>query len=223
MTAPPTNTALQDALALHRQGKHELAMQRYVSVLQTDPKNLDALYYVAVLAIQQGQLEEGLKVIARGLDIGPAQARFHNLRGQTQLRLNKDQDALASFGAAIECDPGFVDAYGNRGTLLAEMGRPAQALADFAGADFVDLDTKAARQCDLTPQYFHALGGTRHIDAAALLPAEHDVRDAVHIAGARTPARHRDGEGAVGDVPHQRRTADDGVARDLANNAYTHA
>ena len=54
MTAPPTNTALQDALALHRQGKHELAMQRYVSVLQTDPKNLDALYYVAVLAIQQG-------------------------------------------------------------------------------------------------------------------------------------------------------------------------
>ena len=131
MTAPPTNTALQDALALHRQGKHELAMQRYVSVLQTDPKNLDALYYVAVLAIQQGQLEEGLKVIARGLDIGPAQARLHNLRGQTQLRLNKDQDALASFGAAIECDPGFVDAYGNRGTLLAEMGRPAQALADF--------------------------------------------------------------------------------------------
>ena len=59
---------LQEALALHRQGKHELAMQRYVAILQQNPSNVDALYYVAMLAIQQEQIAEGLKVIERALD-----------------------------------------------------------------------------------------------------------------------------------------------------------
>ena len=110
--------ALAAALALHRQGKRELAMQRYVTILQQDPKNLDALYYVAALALQEGQTDEGIRVIRRALDIGPPQARLHNLLGQAQLRKNQDEEALKSFGSAIECDTAFVDAYGNRATLL---------------------------------------------------------------------------------------------------------
>ena len=38
-------------------------MQRYVAILQQNPGNVDALYYVAMLALQQGQFAEGLKVI----------------------------------------------------------------------------------------------------------------------------------------------------------------
>ena len=123
--------AIQEALALHREGKHELAMQRYVAILQQDPGNLDALYYVAMMALQQGQIEEGLKVIGRAIAAGLPQARLHNLKGQAYLRLNQDDDALQSFGRAIEIDPAFADAYGNRATLLSEMGRSAEAIADF--------------------------------------------------------------------------------------------
>ncbi len=39
------------------------------------------------------------------------------------LRQNADDEALNSFSRAIEADPAFADAYGNRGTLLSEMGR----------------------------------------------------------------------------------------------------
>jgi tetratricopeptide (TPR) repeat protein len=138
MTTPPVASAtgskqqaIQEALALHREGKHELAMQRYVAILQQDPGNLDALYYVAMIALQQGQIEEGLKVIGRAIVAGPPQARLHNLKGQAHLRLNQDDDALKSFGRAIEIDPAFPDAYGNRATLLSEMGRAAQAIADY--------------------------------------------------------------------------------------------
>src|SRR5436309_75082 len=74
MTTPPAPEAdtdpLAQALALHRQGKHDLAMQRYVAILQREPNNADALYYVAVLAIQEGQIAEGIKVIGRALDVG---------------------------------------------------------------------------------------------------------------------------------------------------------
>ncbi len=128
-TAPPQ--PLQEALALHRQGKHELAMQRYVAILQQNPGNVDALYYVAMIAIQQEQFAEGLKVIARALELSPSEARLHNLKGQVHLRQNADDEALNSFSRAIEADPAFVDAYGNRGTLLSEMGRAAEALSDF--------------------------------------------------------------------------------------------
>src|SRR3954469_5578802 len=99
--------AIQEALALHREGKHELAMQRYVAILQQDPGNLDALYYVAVLALQEGQIAEGLKVIQRAIDVGPPQARLHNLKGQAHLRLNEDERAFDSFNRAIETDPAF--------------------------------------------------------------------------------------------------------------------
>src|SRR5215212_10450292 len=67
MNSPPAPTApqqpLQEALALHREGKHELAMQRYVAILQQNPGNVDALYYVAMIAIQQEQFANGLKVL----------------------------------------------------------------------------------------------------------------------------------------------------------------
>lgn len=134
MTTPPTDAALQDALKLHREGKRDLAMQRYVAILQQNPTHVDALFYVAVLTVQEGQLPEGLKIIQRALDVGapgPVQAKLHNLMGQTYLRLNQDKDALESFGRAIASDAAFVDAYGNRGTLLAEMGKSAEALEDF--------------------------------------------------------------------------------------------
>ncbi len=132
--AAPSPGPLQEALVLHRAGKHELAMQRYVAILQTEPNNAEVLYYVAVLAIQEGQIAEGIKVINRALAVGKPQARIYNLLGQAHLRQNQDADAVAAFGKAIETDPAFPDAYGNRGTLLAEMKRFPEALADLETA-----------------------------------------------------------------------------------------
>ena len=130
----PPHDPLQEALALHRAGKHELAMQRYVTILQKEPANTDVLYYVAMMAIQEGQIAEGIKVINRALAVGKPQARIYNLLGQAHLRQNRDADAVAAFGKAIETDPAFADAHGNRGALLAEMKRFPEALADLETA-----------------------------------------------------------------------------------------
>ncbi len=59
MNTTPAGDALQEALALHRKGEHELAMKGYVALLQKNPGNVDALYYIAMIALQQGQLGEG--------------------------------------------------------------------------------------------------------------------------------------------------------------------
>ena len=128
---PSKDPSLQEALELHRKGEHEEAMKRYVALPQRNPGNVDALYYVAMIAIQQEQFAEGIKVIERALALTPRQARLHNLKGQAQLRMNEDDAAMQSFGRAIEAEPGFADAYGNRATLLSEMGRHEDAVADF--------------------------------------------------------------------------------------------
>ena len=176
-TPPPAEspqTRLQQAIALHRDGQHELAMERYVAILQQNPGNIDALYYVAVLAVQQGQIAEGLKVIGRALVAAPAQARLYNLQGQAHLRLNQDDDALKSFGRAIEVDPAFPDAYGNRGTLLSEMGRAAEAVADFDRAlalrpnNAEDHCNRASAVADMG-RFDEALAGFSR--AIALMPA----------------------------------------------------
>src|SRR5689334_20800504 len=84
--------AIDEALALQRQGKRELAMQRYVAILADDPQNIDVLFNVAVIALQSGQFAEGIKLIERALAVGPPQARLHNLMGQACLRMNRDDD-----------------------------------------------------------------------------------------------------------------------------------
>jgi tetratricopeptide (TPR) repeat protein len=126
--------ALQDALALHRQGKHDLAMQRYVAILQDNPENVDALYYVAVLVLQEGQTADAIRVIERALAVGPPQARLYNLRGQARLRLNQPAEALKDFDRAIECEPTFADAHGNRANVLADIGRKGEAVTGYSKA-----------------------------------------------------------------------------------------
>ena len=165
MTEPPTSSpaaqearrqALEAALALLRQGKRELAMQRCVAILADDPTDADALYYCAVIAIQEQQVPEGIRIIERALQVGPPQARLYNLMGQAQLRLRRPDDALLCFERAIVCDPGFADAHGNRANVLADFGRRAEALEAFDQALAVrpdnaeDLHNRAALLAELS-------------------------------------------------------------------------
>ena len=64
-------------------------MERYVEVLRNDPQNADALYYVAVVACQEGQFQQGIELARRAIAIGPPQARVHNLLGQALYRLGE--------------------------------------------------------------------------------------------------------------------------------------
>jgi tetratricopeptide (TPR) repeat protein len=132
MTAPPTAAALlQQGLFHHRRGELSLAMDRYTDVLRTNPENADALYYVAVVACQEGQYKEGAELARRAIAIGPPAARVHNLLGQAHDRLAQPLEAIKNYDKAIAIDPDFADAHGNRANILAEAGFPDEALKAF--------------------------------------------------------------------------------------------
>ena len=132
MNAPPSAAALlQQGLFHHRQGQLALAMDRYSDVLRNDPKNADALYYVAVVACQEGQYKEGAALALRAIEIGPPQARTYNLLGQAHDRLNQPLEAIKNYDEALRLDPNFAEAHGNRAAIMANAGFPHEALKSF--------------------------------------------------------------------------------------------
>ncbi len=132
MNAPPTTAdLLQQGLFHHQQGQLSLAMDRYTQVLRNDPNNADALYYVAVVACQEGQFKQGVELAGRAIEKGPPQARVHNLLGQAHERLGEPLEAAKNYDKAIAIDPNFAEAHGNRANILVEAGLPDEALKSF--------------------------------------------------------------------------------------------
>src|SRR5215510_14805965 len=132
MSEPRTAAELiEQGLAHHRAGQVSLAMDRYTQVLRNDPRNADALYYIAVIACHEGQYQQGIDLARRSLSFRPGQARAHNLIGQALHRMGNIKDALESFDNAIECDTSFADAYSNRANMLSDLGRNSEALSSF--------------------------------------------------------------------------------------------
>ncbi len=106
-------------------------MERYVEALRGDPENAEALYYVAVVACQQGDLQTGIDLARRSLSFDPRQPRAHNVLGQALQRQKQFDEALACYDKALEYDANFVDALANRANLLGETGRHAHAIAAY--------------------------------------------------------------------------------------------
>src|SRR5487761_2454854 len=111
MSEPSTAAQLlQQGLFHHRQGDLAQAMERYVAVLKTDPQNADALYYVAVVACQEEQFQQGIALARRAIEFGPPRARLHNLLGQALYREGDRLEAIKNFDRAIALDANFADA-----------------------------------------------------------------------------------------------------------------
>jgi tetratricopeptide (TPR) repeat protein len=131
MTHPTAAQLIEQGLFHHRQGDLGTAMERYTEVLRINPENPDALYYVAVAACQAQQFMQGIELARRSLQFKPRQARAYNLIGQALHRQGDIKAALESFDEALTCDIDFADAYSNRGNMLSEFGRHAEALSSF--------------------------------------------------------------------------------------------
>jgi tetratricopeptide (TPR) repeat protein len=152
--APKAAALLQQGLFHHRQGQLDMAMERYIEVLQGDPTNADALYYVAVVACEGGEYQQGVDLAKRaievGKEVGKPQARVHNLMGQAYDRLRQPLEAIKAYDAAIALDPNFAAAHGNRASILADTGFPDEALKAYdralalnanSGADWLNRGT----------------------------------------------------------------------------------
>src|SRR5436190_14348461 len=103
---------LEQAAGLRRGGAPAEAADRYRQIISRDPQHVDALYYLAQLSCQQGDVNSGIALVRRALAIDRSHARAHNLLGMALAAVGHAQESLGSFDAAIKIQPRLASAHG---------------------------------------------------------------------------------------------------------------
>jgi tetratricopeptide (TPR) repeat protein len=129
-----TPALLQQALALHRAGRVQESETIFKAILQREPENFDALYWLALAAIRAQRQAEALQWLDRALTVKPDSAAALNARGSALRALKRPEEALASYDRALACDANDSNVHNNRGNVLKDLGRHAEALQSYEKA-----------------------------------------------------------------------------------------
>lgn len=121
--AAPTDIAskLLNAVALHKQGQLMQAEVAYREILRTNPTHFDALHYLGLIALQRGQVQEGIKLIQQALQADGKQiAALANL-AMALRQLRRHDEAIAHYHRALEVQPDSLELHYHLANALVEQ------------------------------------------------------------------------------------------------------
>jgi tetratricopeptide (TPR) repeat protein/ADP-heptose:LPS heptosyltransferase len=145
--------ALDLALEHHRAGGLQQAEQLYWQILQVEPRHVDALHLLGVLAHQTGRNDLAIAYIGKAIAQNANRAPFHSNLGAAYQALGKLSEAEACYRQALQLQPAYAQAHNNLGLALLDQGKLDEAEASFR------------RAVGLKPDYVEAynnLGSTLH-------------------------------------------------------------
>ena len=147
LSIEPTNTEARLALAMILAGLSQTseAIQQWQTVVQQHPEHSQAIHNLGVAYAQQGEPGESVRHFRRALQLKPDYAEAHynlanvlnnaDVKGKPTAdpalpgtRLSRREEAIRHYLAAIRIRPSYAEAYHNLGSLLTELGRPAEAV-----------------------------------------------------------------------------------------------
>jgi tetratricopeptide (TPR) repeat protein len=134
---------MQEAVALHRQGRPREAEKLYARVLKAAPQTFDALHLLGLVKAQDGQMGEAFRLMSAAVKINPQAADAWINLANVLHALKRDTEALEALDKALALNPGDPGALLNRGNALLTLGRAQEALAAFE-----DVLRRDARQLD---------------------------------------------------------------------------
>jgi tetratricopeptide (TPR) repeat protein len=129
---------LQQALALHREGRLAQAQMLYEKVLKVLPAHFDALNSVGMIAAQTGNAERAVTFFERAIEADPLNVLAHVNKGLALHTLMRLDAALASYDAAIALRPRHAPAHFNRANVQLELGDLDAALAGYDATLSID-------------------------------------------------------------------------------------
>jgi tetratricopeptide (TPR) repeat protein len=120
--------ALNLAVQQHQAGNLHEAEQLYRQILLAEPRHVDALHLLGVIAHQVGQHERAVEHIRAALRERPNFADAHCNLGAAVQALGQLEEAVACFRQAVYLKPDYAEAHNNLGNALRLQGKPAEAL-----------------------------------------------------------------------------------------------
>jgi protein O-GlcNAc transferase len=184
---PPSGAAfaqvVQQALALHRQGRLFEAEGLYASVLARRPDHFEACYLLGMLRMQQGRPAQALPLIEAAARVKPHASEALTSLGAVLAALNRPADALAAYERLVKLRPGDADAQYNRGVMLSSLGRHADALAGYHKALAIRPDHVPALFNKANALYLHGQYDGARATYDALLAIAPNNADALNDRG----------------------------------------
>jgi protein O-GlcNAc transferase len=129
MTTSPD--LLTSAIAHHQAGRLAEAEALYRQILTHDPRHVDALHLLGLVAHQGGAHEAAIELIGQAIRLRGDQPVFHSNLGEVYRALGRDAEAMQCFQQALRLNPSFADAHNNLGNVLLNLGQLTEAEAAF--------------------------------------------------------------------------------------------
>ena len=132
MSAIPSelNELLKKANNLHTMGKLEEAKKVLDLVLSKNPKNIDALHSLGVIAYNKREMETASKFFQEIIEISPNQVSYNYLGIILRATGNLSQ-AIVNFNLALKINPNYSEAYFNLGNSYRECSELNLALNNY--------------------------------------------------------------------------------------------
>jgi len=125
---------LSTALSYHQQGFLEQAARIYQVLLDRNPKYVDALHLLGVVALQRGNPARAVELISRAIALKPAVASYHSNLGEAYRALGQLQRVVDCCRMALLLEPNFPEAANNLGAALLALGQKEAAVEQFRAA-----------------------------------------------------------------------------------------
>ena len=120
----------QTAFELHKNGNLEEAKKMYEDILKETPNDFNCLHHLGLIAKNNKEYLSAIELISRAITINPNSASAHFNLGNILQKINRTNDAIASFDKAIDIKPDH-ELYLLRGNALHEVKRLDEALASY--------------------------------------------------------------------------------------------
>ena len=115
----PVRKKMAHAAEQHQQGNAQEAARLYREVLQADPRNVDALRMLGVLAVGEGKIDEGERLFRRAVAIAPDFVNAIMDLGGALQEQNRTREAIECFEQAARLEPKNFKAHFHLAQTLA--------------------------------------------------------------------------------------------------------
>jgi tetratricopeptide (TPR) repeat protein len=122
---------LNRGLILHGMGRFDEASAGYCDALGLEPDNAGMLNARGIALLDLARPGEALESF---VSINSRYMEAWGNRGNAMLKLNRPQDAIISYDAALELAPGHPQVLTNRANALRRLDRPAEAWLNLEAA-----------------------------------------------------------------------------------------
>ncbi len=127
-TPTSVTSLLQDALRLHRAGRLADAAARYAAVLRLDQRNFDALHLSGLVALQQGNSDQALRLLSAAHRVSPRDRVCLLRLALAERAAGRLEAAEQRLRALTDSEPPMAEAWDNLGIVLKSRGAIAEAL-----------------------------------------------------------------------------------------------